>query len=122
MFGFFRQSGPHPGQIDLKEAIQMAAKGEMVVIDVRDGNELRATGRAKGAVHVPAAVLRMKLDPSSPEKLDGLTAETPIGLYCASGARSDGAARALMAMGYQKVYNLGGLSHWQSAGGPVEAA
>lgn len=121
MFGFLRPSGPRPGRIDLKEAIDMAARGQMKIIDIREAAELRATGRARGAIHVPPAVLRMKFDPASPEKLDGLGPDTPIGLYCASGARSQGAAQALIGMGYTHVYNLGGLFHWQMAGGPVEA-
>lgn len=121
MFGFFRPSGPQLGRIDLPEAIARAARGDLTVIDVRDGQELRASGKAKGALHVPLAVLQMKLDPRSPERLPGITTETPIGLYCASGARSQGAAQMLLGMGYSQVYNLGGLYHWQMAGGPIEA-
>lgn len=119
MFSFLR---PRRAPVDLAEIIARAGRGELVVIDVRDGAELRATGKAKGARHVPLAVLAMKLNPSSPERLAGVTTDTPIALYCASGGRSGGAADALRRMGYSEVYNLGGLADWQAAGGAIERA
>lgn len=120
MFGFLRPSGPQPRAIAPQDAVARAARGELVVIDVRDTGELRASGKAKGALHVPLMVLRMKLDPASPECLPGLTPDTPIALYCASGGRSQGAAQMLIALGYAEVYNLGGLMHWQAGGGAIE--
>jgi rhodanese-related sulfurtransferase len=101
------------------EAIDRAARGELVLIDVRESAELAATGRAAGALHVPLATVRMRCDPASPECLPELSVERPVALYCASGARSQMAAQMLASMGYATVYNLGALSDWQAAGGPV---
>ncbi len=117
VFSFLR---PRRAPVDVAGIVARAGRGEVVVIDVRDGSEIRASGKAKGALHVPMAVLAMKLNPSSPECLPGIDLSTPLALYCASGARSGGAAEALMRMGYTEVYNLGGLYHWQAAGGAVE--
>ncbi|MFD2174181.1 rhodanese-like domain-containing protein [Rhodobacter lacus] len=122
MFNFLRPSGGGGGgveRIDPREAVSKVAKGEIVLIDVRDGMELRASGKAKGALHVPMAALKMKCDPSSPECLKELSLDKPVALYCASGARSQGAAQMLAAMGYKHVYNIGGLYDWHAAGGPV---
>ncbi|SOB98505.1 rhodanese-related sulfurtransferase [Rhodobacter sp. JA431] len=122
MFNFLRPSGQGQGRVERiapKDAVQMVAKGEAVLLDVRDGMELRATGKAKGALHVPMMSLSMKCDPSSPECLKELSLDKPVVLYCASGARSQGAGRMLVSMGYTKVFNLGGLNDWHHGGGQV---
>ena len=120
MFNFLRPSGGGKVErIDPREAVAKVAKGELVLIDVRDGMEVKASGKAKGAINVPLATIRMKCDPSSPECLKELSVEKPVALYCASGARSQGAAQMLAGMGYQHVYNLGGLYDWHAAGGQV---
>lgn len=115
MFSFLK---PAP-RFSAAEAVERVRAGTLVLIDVRDGAEVAATGRAAGALHVPLAALRMKCDPASPECLPGLSTEKAVALYCASGARSAMAARMLTAMGYREVYNVGGLHHWQAAGGAV---
>ncbi|SOC08846.1 rhodanese-like domain-containing protein [Rhodobacter maris] len=122
MFNFLRPSGSGGAsveRIDPREAVSKVAKGEIVLIDVREGMELRASGKAKGALHVPMAALKMKCDPSSPECLKELSLDKPVALYCASGARSQGAAQMLATMGYKHVYNIGGLHDWHAAGGLV---
>jgi len=68
---------------------------------------------------VPLAALRMKCDPSSPECLKEFKQGKPIGIYCASGARSSGAGQMLLQLGHTQVYNLGGFYEWQSSGGKV---
>ena len=40
-------------------------------------------------------------------------------LHCASGGRAALAGKLLKDMGYEEVYNLGGLKDWAEAGGPV---
>ena len=122
MLNFLRPSAPTGAsvrRIHAKDAVARAAKGELVVIDVRDGMELRQ-GKAAGALHVPLMALKMKCDPASPECLPQLALDTPVALYCASGARSQGAGQMLVQMGYKEVYNLGGLYDWHAAGGAVE--
>ncbi len=129
MFNFLRPSGPAGARVerlDAREAVAKTAAGEIVLIDVRDGNELRASGKAKGALHVPLMSLKMKCDPASPECLPELKAAQaagkPIAVYCASGARSQGAGQMLLQMGYGPVYNIGGLYDWHAAGGALVPA
>lgn len=118
MFAMFnRNSAP---QLSPAEAVQKSAAGEIVLIDIRDGMELQYGGKAKGAVHVPMAVLAMKADPRSPECLEVFKSGKPIAVYCASGARSAMAKRMLAKMGHDDVHNIGGLGHWQMAGGEIE--
>lgn len=123
MFNFLRPSGATGARverIDPKNAVARALAGEITVIDVRDGSELRASGRAAGALHVPLMALRMKCDPSSPECLPQLKTDKPVAIYCATGARSQGAGQMLLQMGYTTVYNLGGLYDWHAGGGKIE--
>lgn len=123
MFNFLRPSGKGHARverIDPREAVERAAKGEIVVIDVRDASELRASGKAKGAIHVPLPTVKMKCDPASPEVLKELSLDQPVALYCAMGGRSAGAGQMLVEMGYTHVYNIGGFSDWVAGGGAVE--
>ncbi|WP_212524596.1 rhodanese-like domain-containing protein [Actibacterium sp. MT2.3-13A] len=119
MLNFLRPSGPRVAAIDAQDAIARVAAGALTLIDVRDGNELKMTGHAAGAIHIPLPVLRMKADPASLEFLAELSVDKPVALYCASGARSQMAAQMLLQLGFKEVYNLGGLHHWQTAGGAV---
>ena len=129
MFNFLRPSGPAGARVermDAREAVAKAAAGEIVLIDVRDISELRASGKAKGALHVPLMALKMKADPASPEVLPALKAAQaagkPVALYCASGARSQGAGQMMLQLGSAPVYNVGGLYDWHAAGGALVPA
>jgi len=123
-FGF---SNPFRNQSDVKslsahEAVQKAANGEITLVDVRGHDEVAQTGKAKGAVHIPLFLLNQHADPRHPEFHPDLNTDKPVALYCASGARSQMAAKAMSSLGFTEVYNIGGLFHWQSAGGACEAA
>ena len=54
-------------KLTVAQAIAAAAKGEITVIDVREANELKASGQAKGALHIPLATLVMKANPQGPD-------------------------------------------------------
>lgn len=122
MFKFLRPGGARPAQITPTEAVARASKGELVVIDVREVAEVRASGKAKGALVIPSGLVGIKCDPSAPDCPKGLSLYTPVALYCASGARSGMAAAALQKLGYKTVYNLGGFADWKAGGGAVEKA
>jgi len=115
---FFNRK-PGVARMTPQDAMQRMAEGTLTLLDVRDPGERKMTGTAKGAVAIPLSVLRMQADPRSPEKSAALDPEKPVAIYCASGARSQMAAQALLGMGYREVYNLGGLHNWTSAGGAL---
>jgi rhodanese-related sulfurtransferase len=120
MLSFLRPGSGSVSRMSAKDAIDRAARGDLLVIDVRDGGEIASSGKAAGALHVPLAALKMRCDPTSPECLAELSVEKPVALYCASGARSQMAAQMLVSMGYAEVYNIGGLYDWHAAGGALE--
>ncbi len=122
-FGFarsFRNAQPAVRPLPAQEAVRRAAAGEITLIDVRDHNEVAQSGKAKGAIHIPLFMLNTKADPRHPEFHPALSTDKPVAVYCASGARSQMAGQALAQFGFSEVYNLGGLFHWQAAGGAIE--
>lgn len=102
-------------RIGVAEARALVDRGEAVLVDVREPSEVRATGKARGALLMPLSRLRGGQDLPIPP------ARTVI-LYCASGTRSALAGRMLRARGYADVRNLGSLGGWIGGGGPVEPA
>lgn len=118
MFGLFTSRAVSVAY-DARQAVTELRAGRIILIDIRDPSEIKATGKARGALHVPLAALRMKADPASPEQLPEFRAGKPVVLYCATGSRSQMAARMLRQLGLDEVYNLGGLAHWRQAGGDI---
>lgn len=106
-------------KISTAEAQEMIAKGALL-LDVRDGTEVAATGKAAGALHISRGLLEFKADLSMPTADKNFALDKPIILHCASGGRSALAGKLLKDMGYEKVYNLGGFKDWVEAGGKVE--
>jgi rhodanese-related sulfurtransferase len=119
MFGLSGFGRKSDAGLSMDEAIRQAGDGTLTLIDVREAAEVNASGKAKGAIHIPLMLIQMQADPRSPECRSDLSLEKPIGVYCASGARSQMALQALKACGYQSVHNLGGLRDWVAAGGEV---
>jgi rhodanese-related sulfurtransferase len=106
-------------KISGKDAIEMIANGALLV-DVRDGTEVAASGKAAGAIHIPRGSLEFKADPTAASPNKNFTFDRPVILHCASGGRAALAGKLLKDMGYQQVYNLGGFKDWVEAGGKVE--
>ena len=88
-----------------------------IILDVREGQELRESGKIKGAIHVPRGLLEFIFRPEDyvedPEKIKIL-------VYCAAGARAALAAKTLLYIGYKDVFNLGGFKEWVENGGEIE--
>ena len=102
----------------------MLDDGKAILVDVREPDELRSSGRAKGALHLPLSSLAQRGDPQSghfERKLKpAMTGEKALILYCATGMRSGRAARMLRAKGFVEVHNMGSLQNWTTAGGEVQ--
>lgn len=117
MFSAFR-STPSSRPSVTEVAAEVAA-GKMLLLDVREVAEAKASGIAQGAKLIPLSLLPLKCDPRQPgcELPQGL----PVAVYCASGGRSGMAADTLTRLGYGPVVNLGGLRDWAAGGGTVVA-
>lgn len=104
---------PEDVQIDPHQLLDRLGVGwEVVLLDVRETDELRRTGQAAGARHVPMH----QLDAVGP----GLDPSVTVVAYCETGARSTAAALRLRALGHPDAWSLvDGLSGWRRDGGEV---
>jgi rhodanese-related sulfurtransferase len=99
------------------EAREMIAKGNTLVVDVRDAPELEKSGKVAGAVHHSRGMLEFRaVSLLRKEVRNGPT----IIVYCASGGRSALAGKVLKDMGYSQVFNMGAFKDWAESGGPVD--
>ena len=102
------------------QAKEMIAKDNTLVVDVRDGTEVAASGKVAGAVHVSRGMLEFRADPESSYHDKNFSKSKDVILYCASGGRSALAGKLLKDLGYEKVFNLGGFKDWADSGGAVD--
>src|SRR5881227_2549341 len=98
------------------EAASLVEKADALIVDVRDGTEIAASGKAKGALAVPRGSLESRADPESPNHNPALRKDRPIILYCAGGGRAALAGKTLHDMGFSDVRNLGGFRDWVAGG------
>ena len=82
----------------------LIAKGDVVVLDVREPAELKETGTVKGAIHIPLGQLEARLGELPKDKVI-LTA-------CRSGGRASKAMALLEAKGF-KTAGFCGLQHYK---------
>lgn len=104
---------------DLREERRM--NDDLLMIDIREIQELVDLGTIPGAVHVPRGMMEFWASPTSPYYRDYFTEDKRIVVFCAGGGRSAFAARDLKNMGFNNVAHLeAGFNGWARTGGDVE--
>ena len=92
---------------------RMASTKDKIVLDVRTSDEYKQG-------HLANAVMIDYYKPDFKQRLANLDKANPVFVYCAAGARSEGAAQALVDLGFKQVYDLqGGMNAWKKAKMPV---
>jgi rhodanese-related sulfurtransferase len=107
-------------KISPQDAAKLIGGANVLVVDVRDGAEVAAAGKVKGAVHVPRGMIEFRADPESPYHDKAFARDKTVIVYCASGGRSALAGKTLKDLGYNDVRNLGGFKDWVESGGAVD--
>lgn len=102
------------------QAREMIAKGNTLVVDVRDAAEVANSGKVAGAVHVSRGMLEFRADPASPAHDKAFDKAKTVIVYCASGGRSALSGKVLKDFGYANVFNLGAFKDWVDSGGAVD--
>jgi rhodanese-related sulfurtransferase len=102
------------------QARDMIAKGDTLVVDVRDAPEVQASGKVAGAVNVSRGMLEFRADPDLPSHDKNFAKDKTVILYCGSGGRSALAGKLLKDLGYDRVYNLGAFKDWAESGGAID--
>ena len=77
---------------------------EKIMIDVRQFEELQASGTVQGSIHVPKGVITFRLNNN-----DEISFDTSLYVFCAVGVRSAIAGYNLKRVGYPKVFTLFGF-------------
>ena len=107
-------------RLTLSQAREIIAKGNTLVVDVRDAPEVEKSGKVAGAINISRGMLEFRADPDSPYYDKNFAKDKTIILYCASGGRSALAGKVLKNMGYGDVYNIGSFKDWAEGGGAIE--
>ena len=102
------------------EAATMMDRDNVVIVDVRDDAEVAASGKIKGALHVPRGMLEFRADETTPFHDEALSKDKTVILYCGSGGRAALGGKALLDLGYRDVRNLGAFQDWVESGGATE--
>ncbi|MBN9539734.1 MAG: rhodanese-like domain-containing protein [Reyranella sp.] len=102
------------------QAKEMIAKGNTLVVDVRDTAEVEKSGKVAGAVNVSRGMLEFRADPDSPYHDQNFDKGKTVIVYCASGGRSALSGKVLKDFGFANVYNLGAFKDWAESGGAVD--
>ena len=104
-----------------EEAVLLAGRDDIVLVDIRDVRELQREGRVPGAVHAPRGMLEFWIDPDSPYHKPVFAQDKKYVFFCAGGLRSALAAQTAHRMGMKPVAHIkGGFGAWKKAGGPVD--
>lgn len=79
--------------------------GAYILLDVRTEQEYKEK-RIPGAILIPDYELAARAEAELPDK------RQVIFIYCRSGRRSEAAAKKLVELGYNHVYDFGGINDW----------
>lgn len=104
------------------EAIDLAQRPDVLLVDIRDPRELARDGKIPGALHAPRGMLEFWIDPDSTYFKPIFGEDKTFVFFCAGGLRSALTTKTMQDMGLGPVAHIeGGFGAWKAAGGPVEA-
>lgn len=99
IFGFLKQADINAGVGDFLKT------EKAVLLDVRTKEEYES-GHIENSENIPLQQIQKVFDKITDKN-------TPLFVYCQSGARSSSATTALKQMGYLNVTNIGGISSYR---------
>lgn len=88
-------------------------KGKVLLVDVRTPEEYK-TGHLKYAQNIDYKKDDFKI------QINKLDKNKTVYLYCRTGNRSGKSVDVLKSLGFQNVYNIGGLEYLKTSGFPTE--
>ena len=93
-------------QISIEEAVSMMEKEtDYIILDVRTAEEFTEK-HIPNAINIPNETIGTEELAELPDK------NQLILVYCRSGNRSKQASEKLVALGYTKIYEFGGINDW----------
>ena len=95
------------------QAFEMLKNETGILADLRDIRELNRTGKIEDAIHTPCGMLEFWIDPNSPYHKSIFKTDKALILFCASKWRSALAAKTLIEIGFDRIFDIeGGLTAW----------
>jgi rhodanese-related sulfurtransferase len=86
-----------------------------LVVDIRPTADREREGALPGAVVIERIHLEWRLDPTSPDRIDGATADRRVVIVCNEGYASSLAADGLRRLGVARATDLaGGYRAWRA--------
>jgi len=108
-------------EIEAADAVKLAGRADVVLVDLRDPRELERDGKVPGAFRMTRGMLEFWIDPESPYFKPIFSEDKKFVFFCAGGLRSALATQTAQRMGLKPVAHIGGgFGAWKKAGGPVE--
>ena len=102
------------------EALALAGKPDVAVIDLRERSERERHGIIPAALHIPYEVLQENIVAGGMLRELAKSTGKRLLFYCAFGERSAMAVQAAQNAGLSSACHIqGGIDAWKSAGGPV---
>ncbi len=93
-------------EISQEKAKEMIDNKDVYIIDVRELNEYN-DGHIENSILVPVGEVTRKIEDVVEDK------NSTILVYCRSGRRSKVASLHMVSLGYENVYEFGGISTWK---------
>ncbi|MBC7581049.1 MAG: rhodanese-like domain-containing protein [Tardiphaga sp.] len=107
--------------MDARAVMDAVARGDVVIVDIRDPREIERDGRIPGTFSCTRGMLEFWIDPESPYAKPVFQEDKKFIFHCAGGMRSALAAKTAHEMGLAPVAHMaGGFAAWREAGGAVE--
>ena len=103
------------------ELAAIIQRDDVLVVDVRDHDEVAESGMVEGAVHVTRGMLEFRADKTSPFHDPIFSPDKTVVLYCQSGGRASLCAKALLDLVFGELRYLG-FKEWAESGGAVVKA
>jgi len=100
------------GDVTVEQAkVLIESKPSLILLDVRTQEEYDS-GHIEGAILIPISELE--------DRLDELSKNKEVLVYCRTGNRSSTAVNVLRANGYTKIFHMkNGITAWTQAGYPT---
>ena len=108
-------------EIEAADAVKLAGRDDVVLVDLRDPRELERDGKVPGAFRMTRGMLEFWIDPESVYFKPIFGEDKKFVFFCAGGLRSALAAKTAQDMGLKPVAHITeGFKGWKEVGGPVE--
>jgi glyoxylase-like metal-dependent hydrolase (beta-lactamase superfamily II)/rhodanese-related sulfurtransferase len=106
--------------LNATEAIRSLGRPDILLVDLREGNERAKHGMLEGALHAPYQSVEESLKPGGMLREVAAATGRRIVFFCAFGERSAMAVAAAKEAGLANTAHIaGGLDAWKKAGGPL---